>query len=83
MQIHPEILRYRPRSRRSDIWRLTVRGRACISGEDYSIRVFPVSVMGEDVFLSLPPMDVLDPLLATEIGCQLATSCETGLNVVS
>ncbi|MBI3359345.1 MAG: nitrite reductase small subunit NirD, partial [Nitrospirae bacterium] len=56
---------------------------ACISGEDYSVRVFPVSVTGEDVFLSLPPIDVLDQLLATEIGCQLATSCETGLHVVS
>jgi len=49
----------------------------CLSGEDYSVRVFPVNVEGKDVFLSLPPADVLDPLLATEIGCYLATSCET------
>ena len=55
----------------------------CLSGEDYSVRVFPVNVTGEDVFLSLPPTDMLDQLLATEIGCHLATSCETGLNVIS
>ncbi len=49
----------------------------CLTGGDYAVQVFPVNVIGEDVFLSLPPTDVLDPLLATEIGCHLATSCET------
>jgi nitrite reductase (NADH) large subunit len=56
---------------------------ACLTGEEYSVRVFPVSVTGNDVFLSLPPTDILDALLATEIGCHLATACETGLNMVS
>jgi nitrite reductase (NADH) large subunit len=54
-----------------------------ISDDHYSVQVFPVNVVGEDVFLSLPSTDILDQLLATEIGCHLATSCETGLNVVS
>jgi nitrite reductase (NADH) large subunit len=45
--------------------------------EEYSIRTFPVRVDGEDVYLDLPPIDVLDRELATEIGCRLATVCET------
>jgi len=56
---------------------------SCLSGGDYAVQVFPVSVVGKDVFLSLPPTDILDPSLATEIGCHFATSCETGLNGVS
>jgi len=43
--------------------------------EEYRIRTFPVRVAGDDVYLELPPTDVLDQQLATEIGCQLATSC--------
>jgi nitrite reductase (NADH) large subunit len=46
----------------------------CLSGEEYEIRVFPVKVEAEDVFLELPPTTVLDPLLATERGCRAATS---------
>lgn len=49
----------------------------CLSGGEYSIRVFPVKVDGEDVFAELPPTDVLDQLLATEIGRRLATACHT------
>ena len=49
----------------------------CTTGDDYSIRTFPVKVEGQDVYLELPPQDVLDSLLATEIGCSMATSCET------
>ena len=49
----------------------------CLSGSDYVVRVFPVKVEGNEVFLDLPPTDVLNHLLATEIGCRLATSCNT------
>ena len=48
-----------------------------LQGEEYSIRTFPVKVEGDRVLLELPPTDLLDQLLATEIGCKLATSCET------
>jgi nitrite reductase (NADH) large subunit len=47
----------------------------CTSGDDYSVRVFPVKVDNDDVLVQLPPTEVLDKILATEIGCQLATSC--------
>ena len=47
----------------------------CTSGDDYSVRVFPVKVEDGNVFVELPPIEVLDKLLATEIGCHLATSC--------
>jgi hypothetical protein len=33
-----------------------------------------VKVEGDDVYLELPPTEVLDRLLATEIGCRLATA---------
>jgi hypothetical protein len=29
------------------------------------------------VFLELPPTEILDELMATEIGCRMATSCLT------
>ena len=48
----------------------------CTSGDDYSVRTFPVRVAEEKVYLDLPPTEILDKLLATEIGCRLATSCE-------
>jgi nitrite reductase (NADH) large subunit len=51
----------------------------CTSDEDYSVRVFPVKVENDAVFVDLPPIEVLDRLLATEIGCHLATSCETSV----
>ena len=37
---------------------------------------------GGNVYLDLPPTDVLDKLLATEIGCKLATSCSTNVDDV-
>ena len=49
----------------------------CLSGGEYAVQVFPVLVEREDVYLDLPPNNVLDPLLATEIGCSMATSCST------
>jgi hypothetical protein len=50
-----------------------------LQGEEYRIETFPVKVVGEEVFLELPPVEVLDELLATEIGCQLATSCQSAV----
>lgn len=48
-----------------------------LQGEEYSIRTFPVRTERDRVLLELPPEHLLDQLLATEIGCKLATSCET------
>ena len=48
-----------------------------LQNEDYKIRTFPVKVEEEGVYLELPPLEVLDLLLATEIGCKLASSCQT------
>ena len=47
-----------------------------LQGEEYRIRTFPVKVEGEQVYVELPPPEVLDPVLATEIGCQLASLCD-------
>lgn len=49
----------------------------CLSGEEYQVDVFPVKVENNEVFLELPPIDVLDKVHATEIGCKLATACES------
>jgi NAD(P)H-dependent nitrite reductase small subunit len=46
-----------------------------LSDPEYKIETFPVKVDGNDVYLELPAIDVLDERLATEIGCALATSC--------
>ncbi len=46
-----------------------------LQGDEYNVRTFPVKVDGDDVYLDLPPTDVLDQLLATDIGCKLATAC--------
>ena len=54
-----------------------------LQGEDYNIRIFPVKVEGGSVYLELPPTEVLDKLLATEIGCKLATSCATDVGEVT
>jgi nitrite reductase (NADH) large subunit len=48
----------------------------CLSDDAYHVDVFPVKVENGAVFLELPPIEVLDKLHATEIGCRLATSCE-------
>jgi len=39
----------------------------CLSGEDLSVKVFPVKVADDQVFLELPPQEQLDALLATEL----------------
>jgi len=41
----------------------------CLSGEEYSVRVFPVRVEGADVYLQLPPEEELDATLATGKTC--------------
>jgi NAD(P)H-dependent nitrite reductase small subunit len=46
----------------------------CTSGEDYSVKVFPVKIAGDDVYLHLPPKDQLDALLATKLHC--ITACD-------
>lgn len=47
-----------------------------LSDADYALQVFPVKVEGDEVYLELPPPEILDRQLATEIGCSLATSCD-------
>ena len=42
---------------------------ACLSGEDYSIRTFPVKIEESDVYLELPPPEELDAELATDLYC--------------
>ena len=39
----------------------------CLSGEDYSVRVFPVKVEEGEVYLELPPRQELDAELATDL----------------
>jgi nitrite reductase (NADH) large subunit len=41
----------------------------CLSGEEYTVRVFPVKVEGDDVLLLLPPAEALDAVLATAKTC--------------
>jgi nitrite reductase (NADH) large subunit len=41
----------------------------CLSGDAYSVRVFPVKVDGDDVYLELPPAEELDAHLATKKTC--------------
>jgi nitrite reductase (NADH) large subunit len=50
---------------------------ASLQGEEYRIRTFPVKVEAGHVYLDLPPTEVLDELLATDIGCKLATLRES------
>ncbi len=41
----------------------------CLSGEPYSLKVFPVQVAGDGVYLLLPPEKQLDALLSTRMHC--------------
>ena len=43
---------------------------ACLSGEEYALRTFPVKVEDDHVYLELPPQAQLDAALATEHFCQ-------------
>jgi len=57
-----------------------------LSGEDFSVKVFPVKIENDEVLLKLPPQPQLNALLATEIhqicandshGCNSCSSKET------
>jgi len=48
-----------------------------LQGEEYRIRTFRVKVEVEQVYVELPPPEALDPVMATEIGCTLASVCHT------
>lgn len=49
----------------------------CLSGDSLSLKVFPVKVVEDQVYLQLPPMDQLDALLATQLHCITAgESCK-------
>ena len=54
-----------------------------LSDPEYKIDTFPVRIEGNDVFLELPAVEVLDQRHATEIGCALATSCADRLERVT
>ncbi|MDA1142754.1 MAG: nitrite reductase small subunit NirD [Planctomycetota bacterium] len=41
----------------------------CISGESYSLKVFPIKIVGEEVHLQLPPKEQLKALLGTDLHC--------------
>src|SRR5690606_11504434 len=42
----------------------------CLSGDEYRIDTFPVKVEQGSVYVKLPPVEVLDKLHATRIGCR-------------
>jgi nitrite reductase (NADH) large subunit len=47
----------------------------CVSGEDLSVKVFPVKIVEDEVHLLLPPKGQLDALLATRLHC--VTACNS------
>jgi nitrite reductase (NADH) large subunit len=51
-----------------------------LQGEEFRIRTFRVKVQDGRVYVELPPPEALDPVMATEIGCQLATRCNGHTN---
>jgi len=46
-----------------------------MQAEEYRIRTFQVKVEDGRVYAKLPSPEVLDPVMATELGCRLATMC--------
>jgi nitrite reductase (NADH) large subunit len=46
---------------------------ACLSGENYQVRVFPVKVERDDVYVELPPAEELEDL--QQAGTSCAHSC--------
>ena len=48
----------------------------CLSGDPYALKVFPVRVAGDGVYLLLPPVKQLDELLATRMHMIQAGDCE-------
>jgi len=51
-----------------------------LAGDEYRIKTFQVKIEAGRVFVELPPPESLDPVMATEIGCQLATACNGHAN---
>jgi NAD(P)H-dependent nitrite reductase large subunit/NAD(P)H-dependent nitrite reductase small subunit len=51
-----------------------------LQGEEYRIKTFRVKVENGRVYVELPPPESLDPVMATEIGCELATYCNGHAN---
>jgi nitrite reductase (NADH) large subunit len=47
----------------------SLRDGQCLTGENYKIKTFEVKVDGDDVYLNLPPIEVLDEQLATRKLC--------------
>lgn len=47
----------------------------CLTGDEMSVKVFPVRIVGDEVQLLLPPEEQLNALLATDLHC--VTACET------
>ena len=54
---------------------------ACLSGDNFTLKVFPVQVVAEDVFVELPSQQQLDALLATDLhrigSTETETSCDS------
>lgn len=48
-----------------------------LQGEEFRIKTFRVKVEGDQVYVELPPPEVLDPVMATEMGCKLASLCHS------
>lgn len=50
----------------------------CLGGDDYTVRVFPVKVEADDVYLQLPPAEQLDAVLATAATCNGSCAADAG-----
>ena len=53
-----------------------------LSGEGYGLQVFAVRVEDGEVYLHLPPTEVLERSLATGIGCEMATACNEDIQLL-
>lgn len=53
----------------------SLKSGECLSGDEMSVKVFPVKIVDDQVHLLLPPADQLNALLATDLHC--VTACET------
>jgi NAD(P)H-dependent nitrite reductase small subunit len=52
---------------------------ACLSGEEFSVKVFPVKVEDGDVYVELPPQEQLNALLSTKIHCIAASDTQDAM----
>jgi nitrite reductase (NADH) large subunit len=55
----------------------SLRTGQCLSGEDFSVKIFAVKVINDEVYLELPPVEQLNALLATELHCITASRAGT------